>query len=87
MHSSCMPPVAHSNLKASNVLLNEELRPRLSDGGLAVLKPMTSNEVKLKVSFHLSSFAEMGTPWKKFHNHLFNSIAQGCNDNSMAYHN
>lgn len=50
MHSSCMPPVAHSNLKAANVLLNEELRPRLCDCGLAVLKPMTSNKVKLKAS-------------------------------------
>lgn len=51
MHSSCMPPVAHSNLKAANILLNEELRPRLSDAGLAVLKPITSNKVKFKVSF------------------------------------
>ncbi|XP_051150218.1 protein STRUBBELIG-RECEPTOR FAMILY 2 [Andrographis paniculata] len=48
-HSS-VPPIAHSNLKASNVLLDEELMPRLSDCGLAVLRPLTSNKIKLKAS-------------------------------------
>ncbi|KAE9455672.1 hypothetical protein C3L33_12424, partial [Rhododendron williamsianum] len=48
LHSTCLPPVSHSNLKAANTLLDEELMPRLSDCGLAVLRPLTSNSVKLK---------------------------------------
>lgn len=50
LHSTCLPPVVHSNLKAANILLDEELMPRLSDCGLAVLRPLTSNSVKLKAS-------------------------------------
>ncbi|CAI9097402.1 OLC1v1033817C1 [Oldenlandia corymbosa var. corymbosa] len=50
LHSSCMPPVAHSNLKASNILLDEDMRPRISDGGLAILRSLSSNSVKLKAS-------------------------------------
>ncbi|KAF7146673.1 hypothetical protein RHSIM_Rhsim04G0150500 [Rhododendron simsii] len=49
LHSTCLPPVSHSNLKATNILLDEELMRRLSDCGLAVLRPLTSNNVKLKV--------------------------------------
>lgn len=48
LHSMCSPPIAHSNLKAGNILLDEELRPHLSDCGLAVLRPLRSNTVKLK---------------------------------------
>ncbi|KAL5728340.1 non-specific serine/threonine protein kinase [Ranunculus cassubicifolius] len=48
LHSTCFPPVAHGNLKAANILLDDELLPRLSDCGLAVLKPLTSNSTKLK---------------------------------------
>ncbi|GAB4851549.1 hypothetical protein Ancab_030952 [Ancistrocladus abbreviatus] len=49
MHS-LSPPIAHCNLKASNILLDDELLPRLSDCGLAILRPLTSNSVKLKAS-------------------------------------
>ncbi|XP_073132467.1 protein STRUBBELIG-RECEPTOR FAMILY 2 isoform X2 [Henckelia pumila] len=50
MHSSCVPPVAHSNLKAANILLDETLTPHVSDCGLTILRPLTSNSVKLKAS-------------------------------------
>ncbi|KAI3472148.1 hypothetical protein Pfo_029636 [Paulownia fortunei] len=50
IHSSCVPPVAHSNLKAANILLDEELMPRVCDCGLAILRPLASNTVKLKAS-------------------------------------
>ncbi|XP_057505840.1 protein STRUBBELIG-RECEPTOR FAMILY 2 isoform X1 [Actinidia eriantha] len=50
LHSTCSPPVAHSNLKAANILLDEELMPRLSDCGLTILRPLTSNSVKVKAS-------------------------------------
>ncbi|KAI8560364.1 hypothetical protein RHMOL_Rhmol04G0250000 [Rhododendron molle] len=49
LHSTCLPPVSHNNLKAANILLDDELMPRLSNCGLAVLRPLTSNSVKLKV--------------------------------------
>ncbi|KAF7143605.1 hypothetical protein RHSIM_Rhsim05G0077000 [Rhododendron simsii] len=48
LHSTCLPPVGHNNLKAANILLDDELMPRLSDCGLAVLRPLKSNSVKLK---------------------------------------
>lgn len=50
LHSSFSPPVSHGNVKAANVLLDKELMPRLSDTGLAILRPLTSNSVKIKVS-------------------------------------
>ncbi|XP_019077132.1 protein STRUBBELIG-RECEPTOR FAMILY 2 isoform X2 [Vitis vinifera] len=50
LHSVCSPPIAHCNLKAANILLDEELTPHICDTGLAVLRPLTSNTVKLKAS-------------------------------------
>lgn len=51
LHTTCMPPIAHSNLKAANILLDEDLMPHICDTGLAVLKPLTSNKIKIKVNF------------------------------------
>ncbi|KAL6506011.1 hypothetical protein OROHE_022730 [Orobanche hederae] len=47
MHSSIVPPVAHSNLKAANVLLDEDLMPRVCDCGLTILRSLASSPVKL----------------------------------------
>ncbi|XP_058072518.1 protein STRUBBELIG-RECEPTOR FAMILY 2-like [Magnolia sinica] len=41
LHLTIWPPVAHGNIKATNVLLNDDLRPRICDCGLAVLRPLT----------------------------------------------
>ncbi|KAG9134764.1 hypothetical protein Leryth_001065 [Lithospermum erythrorhizon] len=49
LHSS-VPPVMHRNLKAANILLDEDLTPRLCDCGLAILRPLASNSVKVKAS-------------------------------------
>ncbi|KAL8167854.1 hypothetical protein V2J09_009353 [Rumex salicifolius] len=49
MHSMT-PPIGHCNLKATNVLLDDDLTPRLCDCGLTGLRPLTSNNVKLKAS-------------------------------------
>ncbi|KAG5548008.1 hypothetical protein RHGRI_013638 [Rhododendron griersonianum] len=64
LHSTCLPPVGDSNLKAANILLDEELMPRLSYCGLAVLRPLTSNSVKLKSNGHhyREGVAETGDP-------------------------
>ncbi|KAL3373034.1 hypothetical protein AABB24_005174 [Solanum stoloniferum] len=50
LHTSCVPSITHSNLKATNILLDEDLNPRVCDCGLAVLKPLASNNVKIKAS-------------------------------------
>ncbi|XP_076892982.1 protein STRUBBELIG-RECEPTOR FAMILY 2-like [Bidens hawaiensis] len=50
LHSICVPPLAHRNLKAANVLLDEDLIPRISDCCLAVLKPLTLNSAKAESS-------------------------------------
>ncbi|XP_024968689.1 protein STRUBBELIG-RECEPTOR FAMILY 2 [Cynara cardunculus var. scolymus] len=50
LHSICMPPLAHRNLKAANVLLDEDLTPRICDCCLAVLKPLTINSARAEAS-------------------------------------
>ncbi|KZV53329.1 protein STRUBBELIG-receptor FAMILY 2, partial [Dorcoceras hygrometricum] len=50
MHSSCVPPFVHCNLKAANILLDETLTPHVCDCGLAILRPLSSNSVKIKAS-------------------------------------
>ncbi|GLT96151.1 hypothetical protein SLE2022_137960 [Rubroshorea leprosula] len=50
LHSQFSPPVAHCNIKAANILLDEELMPRICDSGLAILRPFATNSIKLKAS-------------------------------------
>ncbi|KAK6232275.1 hypothetical protein SCA6_002348 [Theobroma cacao] len=50
LHSTFSPPVTHCNIKAANILLDEELMPHICDCGLAILRPFTSNAVKIKAS-------------------------------------
>lgn len=35
LHEVCSPPVLHKNIKSSNVLLDADLNPHLSDCGLS----------------------------------------------------
>ncbi|XP_023528683.1 protein STRUBBELIG-RECEPTOR FAMILY 2-like [Cucurbita pepo subsp. pepo] len=50
LHTSFFPPFAHCSLKAANILLDEELMPRICDCGLSVLRPFVTNGVKTKAS-------------------------------------
>ncbi|XP_057795022.1 protein STRUBBELIG-RECEPTOR FAMILY 8 [Salvia miltiorrhiza] len=45
LHEVCLPSVVHRNLKAANILLDEEFNPHLSDSGLAALAPNTERQV------------------------------------------
>ena len=35
LHEVCSPPMVHKNIKSSNILLDAELNPHLSDYGFA----------------------------------------------------
>ncbi|TYH54150.1 hypothetical protein ES332_D09G148900v1 [Gossypium tomentosum] len=50
LHSTFSPPASHSNIKAANILLDDELMPHVCDYGLSILRPLTSNSVKTKAS-------------------------------------
>uniref|UniRef100_A0A804PGU5 Protein kinase domain-containing protein n=1 Tax=Zea mays TaxID=4577 RepID=A0A804PGU5_MAIZE len=49
LHEVCMPSLVHRNLKSSNILLDEEHNPHLSDCGLAALTPNTERQVSTEV--------------------------------------
>ncbi|KAG0515225.1 hypothetical protein BDA96_10G260400 [Sorghum bicolor] len=65
LHEVCLPPVVHRTFKSSNILLDEEYSPHLSDCGLAALSPNPEREVSAEVvgSFGYSApeFAMSGT--------------------------
>ncbi|KAK9923925.1 hypothetical protein M0R45_032322 [Rubus argutus] len=45
LHEVCSPSVLHKNIKSSNILLDIELNPRLSDYGLATFHQRTSQNL------------------------------------------
>ncbi|KAK7259499.1 hypothetical protein RIF29_25107 [Crotalaria pallida] len=50
LHTALSPPVAHGNIKAANVLLDENLMPRVCDCGLAILSSPKSNLLKISAT-------------------------------------
>ncbi|XP_077224297.1 protein STRUBBELIG-RECEPTOR FAMILY 8-like isoform X2 [Tasmannia lanceolata] len=49
LHEVCLPSVVHRNFKSTNILLDEELNPHLSDCGLAALTPNTERQVSTQM--------------------------------------
>ncbi|KAK7389440.1 hypothetical protein VNO78_24479 [Psophocarpus tetragonolobus] len=45
LHVICSPPLLHKNIKSSNILLDTDLNPRLSDYGLASFHQRTSQNL------------------------------------------
>ncbi|RDX71756.1 Protein STRUBBELIG-RECEPTOR FAMILY 5, partial [Mucuna pruriens] len=45
LHEICSPPLLHKNIKSSNILLDTDLNPRLSDYGLASFHQRTSQNL------------------------------------------
>ncbi|CAN8259539.1 unnamed protein product [Cochlearia groenlandica] len=45
LHEVCSPPLVHKNIKSSNILLDSELNPHLSDYGLANFHDRTSQNL------------------------------------------
>ncbi|KAK8551106.1 hypothetical protein V6N12_039770 [Hibiscus sabdariffa] len=45
LHDVCSPPIVHKNIKSSNILLDHELNPHLSDYGMAHFHEHTSQNL------------------------------------------
>lgn len=43
LHHDCRPPILHLNIKSTNILLDENYKPKLSDYGLGKLLPILDN--------------------------------------------
>jgi serine/threonine protein kinase len=60
LHEVCLPSVVHRNFKSSNILLDEEHNPHLSDCGLAALTPNTERQVNTSLVLKFFQIAMFG---------------------------
>ncbi|XP_022634764.1 protein STRUBBELIG-RECEPTOR FAMILY 2 isoform X2 [Vigna radiata var. radiata] len=73
LHSAFCRPVAHGNLKAANVLLDENLMPRVCDCSLVILRTLTisqvekpANEIDIEeMGYHAPDHGQQGTGSRK----------------------
>ncbi|KAJ1278342.1 hypothetical protein BS78_04G073000 [Paspalum vaginatum] len=61
MHLTCSPPVAHGNIKATNILLDAQLMPYLCDSGLTKLSHFVST-TRMKDSENTTSAKGYAAP-------------------------
>ncbi|KAJ0988134.1 hypothetical protein J5N97_006490 [Dioscorea zingiberensis] len=44
LHCVCIPPIAHGSIKATNILLDSQFMPKLTDCGIAKLRPLIKSK-------------------------------------------